>query len=281
VALHGCTQDVDNFATGTQFNTLADTYNFLVLYPQQTSKANRNLCWNWFIPNNQMRGRGEPAILVAMINDVISRYNIDSRRIYITGLSAGGAMAVIMGVCYPDYFAAVGVHSGLEYKAASSILGAPVAMTRGGPDPNIQGRLAYLSAGKMACVLPIIVFQGTADSTVASINGDQVIQQFIAMNDYADDGLKNNSVSSIPGIVETGQVPGGYSYAISTYTYQEQTLMQYYKINGMGHAWSGGSPVPPATFIDPNGPNASLLMWNFFTAHAKKTSSISAPSQDT
>src|SRR5581483_4024408 len=227
VALHGCTQDVDNFAAGTQFNTLADKYNFLVLYPQQTSDANSNLCWNWFISNNQERGKGEPAILAAMVDDVTSRYNIDLNRIYITGLSAGGSMAVIMGVCYPDYFAAIGVHSGLEYKAASGVVRAQVAMIRGGPDPSTQGRLAYLSAGGVARVLPVIVFQGTADYTVAPVNGDQVIQQFITMDDYADDGLKNNSVSSIPGSVQAGQVPGGYSYSIYTYTYQDQTLVQY------------------------------------------------------
>ena len=274
VALHGCTQDVDSFAAGTQFNVLADKYHFLALYPQQTSNANRNLCWNWFISNNQKRGRGEPAILAAMVDDVMSRYNIDLKRIYITGLSAGGSMAVIMGVCYPDYFAAVGVHSGLEYKAASGVIRAQAAMIRGGPAPSTQGRLAYMSAGAAARVLPVIVFHGTADYTVAPVNGDQVIQQFITMDDYADDGPKNDSISSTPTSVQAGQVPGGYSYSISTYTYQDQTLAQYYKINGMGHAWSGGSIAPPATFTDPGGPDASSLMWNFFAAHPKKTQTI-------
>src|SRR5207248_10793596 len=127
----------------------------------------------------------------------------------------------------------------------------------------------YVSAGVAARVLPVIVFQGTGDSTVAPVNGGQVIRQFITTDDYADDGLANNSVSSIPSSAQSGQVPGGYTYTIDTYTYQNQVLMQYYKIDGMGHAWSGGSANPPATFIDPKGPDASLLMWNFFADHPR------------
>src|SRR6202049_387466 len=168
VALHGCTQDPDNFAAGTHFNTLADDYNFLVLYPQQGSARNLNRCWNWFIPGNQERDSGEPAILAGMIDSIRSKYNVDPNRIYIAGMSAGGAMAVIMGVCYPDYFAAIGVHSGLEYKAATDLVSAQVAMTQGGPDPGGQGQLAYLSAGSAARVLPVVAFHGTADYHVST-----------------------------------------------------------------------------------------------------------------
>lgn len=275
VALHGCSQDPDNFAAGTHFNALADTYNFLVLYPQQTGVANLNRCWNWFLPENQERGKGEPALLAALVDDITSRFSVDPNRISLTGMSAGGAMAVILGACYPDYFAAIGVHSGLEYKAASDLVSAQIAMTRGGPDPRTQGQLAYVNAGAAARVLPVIVFQGTADSTVAPVNGGQVIQQFITTDDYADDGLANNSVASTPSSTQTGQVPGGYSYTIDTYTYQNRVLMQYYQIDGMGHAWSGGNSSPPATFVDPKGPDASLLMWNFFADHPKNV--LSAP----
>jgi poly(hydroxyalkanoate) depolymerase family esterase len=269
VALHGCSQDPDNFAAGTHFNALADTNNFLVLYPQQTSAANPNRCWNWFLPQNQERGKGEPASIVALVDDIRTKYTVDPRRIFITGMSSGGAMAVIVAACYPDYFAALGVHSGLEFKAASNLVSAQIAMAQGGPDPRVQGRLAYLSAGVAARVLPVIVFQGTADFTVAPVNGEQVIQQFISTDDYADDGLANNSISPTPSSMQTGQVPDGYFYTIDTYTYRNSVLMQYYKIDGMGHAWSGGSANPPATFVDPRGPDASLLMWQFFADHPK------------
>ena len=269
VALHGCTQDPDNFATGTRFNILADKYNFLVLYPQQTSANNLTRCWNWFTPKNQVRNSGEPAILAAMVDYIASQYAVDTGRIFITGISAGAAMAVIMGACYPDYFAAIGVHSGLEYKAASNLVSAQIAMGKGGPDPKKQGKLAYSSAGSAARVVPVIVFHGNNDSTVAPINGDQVIQQFIRTDDYADDGSANNSVSTDPGSIQNGQVPNGYSYTIYTYTYQGQVLLQHYKIDGLGHAWSGGDITAPATFTDPNGPDASLLMWSFFASHPK------------
>jgi len=270
VALHGCTQDPDNFAAATRFNMLADQYNFLVLYPQQNGTNNAGKCWNWFIPTNQARGKGEPALLAGMIDHIASHYTVDPDRVFIAGISAGAAMAVIMGACYPDYFAAIGIHSGLEFKAATNLLGAQIAMRKGGPDPALQGKLAYLSAGSAARVLPVIVFHGTRDDTVSPINGDQVIQQFASTHDYADDGTANNSVSATPSSIETGQVPGGYSYTIYTYSYQGDVLLQHYVIDGMGHAWSGGSSAPPATFADPGGPDASAIMWNFFAAHPKK-----------
>jgi poly(hydroxyalkanoate) depolymerase family esterase len=278
VALHGCTQDSDNFAAGTRFNILADQYNFLVLYPQQSGTNNAGKCWNWFSPTNQARGRGEPAVLAGMIDHIASHYAVDPNRVFIAGMSAGAAMAVIMGACYPDYFAAIGVHSGLEYKAATNLLGAPVAMSRGGPNPALQGKLAYLSAGPAARVLPVIVFHGTSDDTVSPINGDQVIQQFASTNDYADDGIANNSVSATPSSIETGQVPNGYSYTVYTYIYQGDVLLQHYTIDGMGHAWSGGSTAPPATFTDPGGPDASSIMWNFFAAHPKKAGMVTLAS---
>jgi poly(hydroxyalkanoate) depolymerase family esterase len=278
VALHGCTQDPDSFAAGTRFNMLADQYTFLVLYPQQDSSDNAGKCWNWFISANQARGRGEPALLAGMIDHIASHYSVDPDRVFIAGMSAGAAIAVIMGACYPDYFAAIGVHSGLEYKGATDLVGAQIAMSRGGPDPALQGKLAYLSAGSAARVLPVIVFHGTRDESVAPINGDQVIQQFVSTDDYADDGIANNSVSASPSSINIGQVPNGYSYTVSTYIYQGHVLLQHYTIDGMGHAWSGGSTAPPATFTDPGGPDASSIMWNFFADHPKKAGMITPAS---
>lgn len=272
VALHGCTQDPDNFATGTRFNALADHNTFLVLYPQQARAYQPRKCWAWYDPASQERGSGEPALLAGMVDDIRSRYTIDADRIFITGMSAGAAMAVIMGACYPDYFAAVGVHSGLEFRAARDLVSAAAAMVRGGPDPDIQGRLAYLSAGLAARVLPVIVFHGTSDQRVSPINGDQVIQQFARANDYADDGQANNSISPIPNHIQTVLVPDGYSYTIYTYKDRDQVLMQLYNIDGLGHAWSGGSVAPPATYTDARGPDASSIMWDFFAAHAKAAS---------
>jgi poly(hydroxyalkanoate) depolymerase family esterase len=269
VVLHGCTQDPDNIAAGTRFNTLADANNFLVLYPQQTSTYNSTECWNWFTTPNQSRGSGEPAIIAGMVDYVKTNYTIDNNRVFVTGMSAGAAMSVIMGACYPDYFAAIGEQSGLEYKAATDQTSANTALSSGGPAPATQGKLAYQCAGSAARVLPVIVFQGKSDYTVYPVNGDQVLSQFAKFNDMADDGTDNNSINDTASTTQTGQVTNGYSYTTYTYNYQGSVLMQKYMIDSMGHAWSGGSNASPATYTDPKGPDASTLMWNFFMSHPK------------
>ena len=120
VMLHGCTQSVDDFAAGTGMNDLADELGFFVLYPAQSTAANPQGCWNWFEPEHQQRGSGEPALIAAMTRAVIDAHGIDARRVYIAGMSAGGAMADIVGAAYPDIFAAVGVHSGLHSSSSSA-----------------------------------------------------------------------------------------------------------------------------------------------------------------
>src|SRR5579884_3539011 len=146
VMLHGCTQTPTDFANGTQMNTLADQDQFIVVYPQQTSTYNSLECWNWFQPADQSRGSGEPAIIAGIVQTVeqtTSQWTIDQNRVYVAGLSAGAAMAVILGATYPDIFAAIGVGEGLEYKAATSASGALVAQVYGGPNPTQQGQVAY------------------------------------------------------------------------------------------------------------------------------------------
>ncbi len=152
VMLHGCIQTAVDFATGTQMNQLAEQYNFVVAYPQQTSIYNPSLCWNWFNPANQFRGSGEPAIIAGIVQEIernTARWTIDGHRIYVTGISAGGAMAVILGATYPDIFAAIGVHSGVEYRAITSLLSGGEVFLDGGPDPIQQGQEAFAAMGTM------------------------------------------------------------------------------------------------------------------------------------
>ena len=142
VMLHGCTQTADDFAAGTGMNQLAERYGFIVLYPQQTRASNLTLCWNWFKPAHQFRDRGEPASIVHIVETIredTSRWTIDSSRIYVAGASAGAGMAVILGATYPDVFAAIGVHSGVEYQAVTNIIGGLKVIRRGASRPHQAG----------------------------------------------------------------------------------------------------------------------------------------------
>jgi poly(hydroxyalkanoate) depolymerase family esterase len=267
VMLHGCAQTPLDFATGTQMNQLAEQYNFIVAYPQQTSIYNAALCWNWFNPANQFRGNGEPAIIAGIVQEIESRtdqWTIDRRRIYVTGISAGGAMAVILGATYPDIFAAIGVHSGAEYRAITSPLSGGDVFLQGGPDPIQQGKEAFAAMGSFARVVPTIVFHGTDDAVSAPINGNQVVQQWMETDSLASQGGYQADFNT-PSSTMNGQVPGGHSYTLYAWNDDNgKEVQEYWLINGMGHAWSGGSP---GDFTDPEGPSASLAMYTFFKNH--------------
>lgn len=264
VMLHGCTQSPDQFAAGTRMNDLASSENFIVIYPEQTSSANASRCWNWFETSHQQRGSGEPAMIAGMVNNVKSQYAIDDDKVFAAGISAGGAMSVIMGATYPDIFSGIGVSAGLEFKAATSMTQAFTAMSSGGPSPTTQGDLAYQEMQKSTVkVMPTIVFHGTSDYTVGTVNGNQVVEQWIRTNDRADDGQANNSINASNRIVTTGQVSGGRSY--TRYQYLDtssNSIVEKYEITGMGHAWSGGSTA--GNYTDSTGPDATTLMWEFF-----------------
>lgn len=270
VMLHGCTQTPTDFANGTQMNALADQDQFIVVYPQQTSTYNSLSCWNWFQPADQSRGSGEPAIIAGIVQTVeqaTSQWTIDTNRVYVAGLSAGAAMAVIMGATYPDIFASIASASGLEYQAATSETAATTAEMQGGPDPTTQGQAAYQAMGSAARVVPTIVFQGESDYTVYPINGDQVVEQWMETDHLASNGSYNASFSS-PTTTTNGQVPGsgGHSYTVQTWNDNNgNEIEEYWKINGMGHAWSGGSSS--GSYTDPNGPSATNAIYTFFMNH--------------
>jgi poly(hydroxyalkanoate) depolymerase family esterase len=265
--LHGCSQDPDGFAAGTRMNQVAEPGRFLVAYPAQPPAANFGRCWNWFEPAHQRRGSGEPASLAGVVRSVAAGYALDPARVYVAGLSAGAAMAVILGATYPDVFAAVGTGSGLEYAAAGSVPTAYAAMARGGPEPNAQGAKAYAAMGASARPIPVIVFHGSADARVAPVNADQVVAQWAQTDDLAADGADDGNIDDRAESTSSGRAPGGRSFTHQTYadTTTGRTVIERYLVAGMGHAWSGGSSAGSHT--DPAGPDASAATWRFFGEH--------------
>jgi len=263
LVLHGCVTGPNLMGEASGFNDVADTEGFLVVYPRQNVTANPARCWNWQLPINQARGSGEASILAGIVDQVKGSYAVDPRRVYVTGISAGGAMTSIMLACYSDVFAAGAIHSGGMYKGATTVSGSAYALLAGSiysPDGN--GRLAWQCSGSPTPrPIPVLVFHGTADSTVNPVNGQQAVRQFLQTNDLADDGLDNDSVKYVPTSTFNGQVPGGRAYRVDTYAYGGRTLAQHYVVQGMGHAWSGSQTGLP--FTDPQGPDATLITWLF------------------
>jgi poly(hydroxyalkanoate) depolymerase family esterase len=245
VMLHGCTQNPDDFAAGTQMNALAEERQCLVAYPAQAKSINASKCWNWFNALDQKRDQGEPSIIAGIAQQIINEYAVDPRQIFVAGLSAGGAMAVIVGTLYPEMFAAVGVHSGLPFAAARDLPSALVAM-RAGANP-VRTRK---DGG-----LPIIVFHGDRDTTVHPRNGDALMVQ--GLNNQT--GGKDAPAAS----VHEGNVPNGHRYTQTTHTLQDGSpLAEHWVIHGAGHAWSGGSAH--GSYTDAKGPDASREMMRFF-----------------
>ncbi len=263
VMLHGCRQDANSFAAGTRMNTLADRERFLVLYPEQRRLANPHRCWNWFDPSSQ-NGSGEAAIVAQMVRSIISEYNADGSRIYVAGLSSGGALASILASCYADMFAACAVHSGVMFQAADSIAGAERAMHQGSEfDPLKAGEEAFRISGHKVDAMPVIVIHGTQDDRVNASNADQVVAQFLRMNQ-----LTQNDTTSHPKIEErTASCADGRRYGVRDFRLAHRSLIRQVMIEELAHAWSGGDAQ--YLYNDPKGPDATTLIWDFFKLHRR------------
>lgn len=246
VMLHGCTQSPDDFAAGTRMNVLAEAQGCLVAYPAQPASANAKACWNWFKPEDQQRGRGEPSLIAGLTRQIMRDHPVDPGRVYIAGLSAGGAAAAIMGAAYPDLYAAVGVHSGLPAGAARDLPSAFTAMRQGAE-----------SSGRVTRFVPTIIFHGDQDPIVHPRNGDAVLAQTTA------------SASGLQSSVERGQAPGGHRYRRVVHADAAgRPFCEHWTIHGAGHAWAGGSPS--GSYTDPQGPDATREMLRFFLEHRRE-----------
>ncbi len=313
--LHGCLQSLFThpcfIASATHMNQLADTQQFLVVYPHAWTFLDPSpiSCWNFFLAANQYRDSGEPESLAGIVQDMLqdtSRWTIDRQRIYVAGISSGGCATANLGATYPDLFAAIGVHSGGEYgirlpiplgeaaQAPGAVVQAPgavvhlpearvlsgeveervLAVIPPGPDPIQQGKKAFDAMGRFARVVPTIVFHGTDDHVSNPENGNQVTQQWLYTNQLASHGTFKADFKD-PSSTTTS--PAGpheeRSYTVDTWRDdQGRDVVTYYRVEGMNHRWSGGTPGVP--FTDPSGPDASQAFYEFFMAHPKPTGAL-------
>jgi len=249
VMLHGCTQSPDDFAAGTRMNALADQHGLLVAYPAQSANANGSKCWNWFRPQDQGRGAGEPALIAGMTTQVLADTRVDATRVYVAGLSAGAAMAVVLGRTYPELYAAIGAHSGLPYAAANDVGSAFAAMKSGAK------RVQAMPASHRR--VPTIVFHGDRDATVSQSNGAAIVAQATGVD--AADVMATSQ--------DTGTASGGRGYTRTEYCDASgKVVVEDWRVHGGGHAWMGGSAT--GSYTDPQGPDASAEMLRFFQQHA-------------
>jgi poly(hydroxyalkanoate) depolymerase family esterase len=246
VMLHGCKQNPDDFAAGTRMNALAEHEGFLVAYPAQTTRANGANCWNWFDGHQQSREGIEPSLIAGIVGEIGKSHSVDSSRVFAAGLSAGAAMAVILGTAYPELFAGIAAHSGLPVGAAHDVTSAFAAM-RGGVEAS--------NADVRRPAVPTIVFHGDADRTVALSNGSTIVGQALQAYAEADTALRKSR--------RAPRAPDGTRVTTTDYLDGDgRHRVEQWVVHGGSHAWFGGSP--DGSYTEPSGPDASAEIVRFF-----------------
>ena len=266
VYLHGCSERNDASAVASRFNELASEKDFYVVYPDQPTDANGNKCWNWYLPDNQHRGRGEPEIIAAITRRVMRRYAIDPRRVYVTGISAGGAMSNVMAATYPELWAAVGSEAGIQYRGAPC-LSVPCLVP-----PEVSAQWAVKEMGPRARQIPFFAIVGDIDGVSPAENTERAVKTWLSIDDLVDDGADDGSVARRPQSTRDGAVGGGYTYSVDRYASHGCVIAERWLVRQMGHVHSGGAP--DQNYSDPLGPNAAEASWRFFAAHPKQDARV-------
>lgn len=265
VDLHGCGSNADEESRWSRFNEFAETHALLVAYPEQDPNANGSRCWNWFLAEHQERDAGEPSIIAGITREVMANWNVDASRVYLAGISAGGAMSDIMAVTYPDLYAAAMIYAGCEYKGGPTCLGSTGTLSG-----DQSGALSIAAMGPRARAIPVFVIQGDADPLVPPENAELIVDQFLAIADTVDDGSNDGSVSRVPA-TSTGTSAEGVSYEVDQYRDAAGCLLvERWLVNGMGHMWSdaeSNGSTRDAALTFPAGPDVSTPTLEFLLSH--------------
>lgn len=266
VYLHGCSERNDASAVASGFNEIASTHNFYVVYPDQPTDANGNKCWNWYIPDNQHRGNGEPEIIAAITRSVMRRYAIDPSRVYVTGISAGGAMSNVMAATHPELWAAVGSEAGIQYR------GAPCLTVPCLVPPEMSAQWAVEEMGPRARQIPFFAIVGELDGISPAENTERSVRTWLSIDDIVDNGADDGTVARAPRSTRRGSIRGSYGYSIDRYTSRGCVIAERWLVKQMGHVHSGGAP--DQNYSDPLGPSAAEASWSFFAAHPRQDARV-------
>lgn len=257
VMLHGCTQDAQDFAVGTRMNRWADEHGFLVAYPEQPASEHPQKCWNWYEPAHQRRGRGEPAVIAGITRELMRQHRIDARRVYVAGISAGGAMSVVLAATYPELYAAAASHSGIAYGAARGVAEALAVMRGEALDARAAAEAARAALDPGARAIPLLVFHGADDPVVRPSNADALAVQWALL------------AGTDPAAARDERVRAGGREAVRTLFRDEagRVRVERWLVQGLAHAWSGGDAA--GSYADPLGPDASREIVRFFLEHPR------------
>jgi poly(hydroxyalkanoate) depolymerase family esterase len=264
VYLHGCTQTAKDAEVGTRWDDTAAKYGITMVYPEQLTDANGAQCWNWFEPEHQSRGAGEPAMIASITKKVIAKYAIDPSRVYVVGVSAGADMTTILGATYPDLYAAIAPFAGCAYATCADVTGA----------------LAKRAMGPRVRRLPAMITQGTGDMLNNLPMGETAVQQWVGTDDLSKSPTSEDHgdfTAVDPGsgdpCVRNAHFPcaGGvlgwksYPYTVHHYGTAKCDLVDAWYIHGLNHDYPSGRP--DNSFTDPIGPDLNEATWRFFQHH--------------